>query len=206
VKDLTNTKRPANRRSFMKMGLAAGGAAALGSRLLAGSAPAALPGPPITSGDVAILKVLAAAELVETDLWQQYAELGGLTPGQLPVETAPFTPMNSYQAAFMNLDPDGPQYISSNTGDELSHAVFLNAYLISKGEEPVDLDRFRTLPSSQASGAQQIGRLTNLMKLSVDTSWYTRYRSTTNPDFGATFAQALPALSAGQFPGIPLSQ
>jgi hypothetical protein len=205
VKDLTNTKRPANRRSFMKMGLAAGGAAALGSRLLAGSAPAALPGPPITSGDAAILKFVAAAELIETDLWIQYAELGGLTPGQLPVETAPFTPMNSYQAAFMNLDPDGPQYITSNTGDEQTHANFLNAYLIAKGQEPVDLDAFRTLPSSQAAGAQQIGRLTNLMQLTVDTSWYTRYRSTTNPDFGATFAQALPQLSGGQFTAIPIT-
>src|SRR6202167_4892131 len=185
VNDLTNTKRPANRRSFLKMGLAAGGGAAMGSRVLAGGAPA-LSGPPLSSGDTAILRFVAAAELIETDLWQQYAELGGITPGQLPVETAPFTPMNSYQAAFMNLDPDGPQYISSNTGDEQSHAAFLNAYLIAKGQEPVDLDAFRTLPSSQAAPAKQIGRLTNLMQLSVDTSWYTRYRSTTNPDFGAT--------------------
>jgi hypothetical protein len=111
--------------------------------------------------------------------------------------------MNSYQAAFMNLDPDGPQYISSNTGDEQSHAGFLNAYLPSLGAEPVNLDEFRTLPSSQATGAKQIGRLTNLTKLSVDTSWYIRYRSTTNPDFGATFPQALPALFEGQFTAIP---
>jgi hypothetical protein len=176
----------------MKMGLAAGGAA-MGARLLAGNAPA-LAGPPLSSGDVAILKFLAAAELIEADLWQQYAELGGLTPGQLPVETAPFKPMNSYQAAFMNLDPDGPQYISSNTGDEQSHAAFLNAYLIAKGQEPVDLDAFRTLPSSQAKGAQQIGRLTNLMQLSVDTSWYVRYRSTTNPDFARHLRAGAPAV------------
>ena len=203
MNDLTNTKRPANRRSFLKMGLAAGGAA-MGSRLLAGSAPA-LSGPPLSSGDTAILRFVAAAELIETDLWQQYAELGGITPGQLPVETAPFTPMNSYQAAFMHLDPDGPQYVTSNTLDEQSHASFLNAYLIAKGQEPIDLDAFRTLPSSQATPAQQIGRLTNLMQLSVDTSWYTRYRSTTNPDFGATYAQALPQLAAGQFTAIPIT-
>jgi len=130
--------------------------------------------------------------------------LGGLTPGQLPVEADPsFKPMNSYQAAFMNLDPDGPQYISANAGDEQSHASFLNAYLQSVGAEPVDLDDFRTLPSSQAKGAQQIGRLTNLTKLSVDTSWYVRYRSATNPDLGAKATQALPALSAGQFTAIP---
>jgi hypothetical protein len=192
VKDqLTNVKRPANRRSFMKMGLAAGGAA-MGSRLLAGGV-STLAGPPLSSGDAAILKFLAAAELIETDLWQQYAELGGATTGH----------QNPYQLALQNLDGDGSQYISSNTLDEQSHASFLNAYLIAKGQAPVDLDTFRTLPSSQATGAQQIGRLTNLMQLSVDTSWYVRYRSTNNPDFGATFEQAIPQLAGGQFTGIP---
>ena len=204
---LAQTNRPsgARRRSFLQ-GFGLFGAALTAGTLLpavgrAQPSPAARQKP--NKGDVAILKLLAAAELVEADLWQQYAELGGLTPGQLPVETAPFKAMNSYQAAFMNLDTDGPQYISSNTLDEQSHAQFLNAYLISIGEEPVDLDQFRTLPSSQAAGAQQIGRLTNLTKLTVDTSWFTRYRSTTSPDFGATFPQALPALFAGQFTAIP---
>jgi len=185
--------RPADRRAFLKQGALAGGAVTLGAGLL-GTAKSALAQDddrPITKGDVAILRFLAAAELIESDLWEQYAELGGLTPGQLPVETAPFTPMNSYQAALMVLDPDGPQYISSNTGDEMSHAAFLNAFLKSKGAEPVDLDAFRVLQGSQATGAKNIGRLTNLMNLSVDTSWYTRYRSTTNPDFGATFPQAI---------------
>src|ERR1700728_1806438 len=161
----------------MKKGLTAAG---LGAGLLAGGLPAfgqrqrqqqaQIGGAPLTAGDTAILRFVAAAELIESDLWQQYAELGGLTPGPLPVETAPFTPMNSYQAAFMNLDPDGPQYVTSNTTDEQSHAAFLNAYLIAKGQAPVDLDEFCTLPSSQATGAQQIGRLTNLMQLSVDNS------------------------------------
>jgi hypothetical protein len=91
----------------------------------------------------------------------------------------------------MNLDSDGPQYITSNTLDEMSHAVFLNAYLESKGAEPVNLDAFRTLQGSKATGAQDIGRLTNLMHLNVDTSWFIRYRSTTNPDLGATFPQAV---------------
>jgi hypothetical protein len=156
---------------------------------------------PPTPGDVAILRFLAAAELIEADLWQQYAELGGLTPGQIPVEANPsFMPMNSYQASLMQLDPDGPQYISSNTLDEQSHAAFLNAYLKSIGAPQVDLDEFRTLPSSTAAGAQQIGRLTNLMNLNVDTSWYIRYHSTTNPDFGATFPQAI---MLNNVPAIP---
>src|SRR6202451_1631145 len=100
----------------------------------------------------------------------------------------------------MSLDPDGPQYVTSNTTDEQSHAEFLNAYLISIGAEPVDLDAFRTLPSSQATGAQQIGRLTNLMNLTVDTSWYTLYRSAKNPDFGPTFPQAIDLVNVT---GIP---
>jgi Ferritin-like domain len=190
------------RRGFLKtFGLA--GATLSAGALFSSRGPAkAASG--VTPGDIDILRLLATAELIEADLWQQYAELGGLTPGQLPVEANPsFKPMNSYQAAFMNLDSDGPQYISSNTLDELSHATFLNAYLESVGAEPVDLDEFRILPSSKATGAQQIGRLTNLTKLSVDTSWYTRYRSATNPDLGARATQALPALAAGQFTAIP---
>jgi len=99
--------------------------------------------------------------------------------------------LNNYQIALSNLDGDGPQYITSNTIDEISHAAFLNGYLESKGAEPVNFDEFRTLQGSTATGAQNIGRLTNLMHLNVDTSWFVRYRSATNPDFGATFPQAL---------------
>ena len=192
-----------NRRSFLKRSVLAGATAAAGVGVLSRAVPSfAQSGnnSVITSGDVALLRFAAAAELIETDLWQQYSELGGITPGQLPVETAPFTPMNTYQAAFMNLDGDGPQYITSNTLDEQSHEEFLNAYLISIGAEPVDFDAFRTLPSSTADGAQQIGRLTNLMELTVDTSWYTRYRSAKNPDFGATFPQAI---KLDKVPAIP---
>jgi hypothetical protein len=193
-------KNGLQRRSFLK-GIGMAGAALTGGSLLAAATKTTTQTTGIiTSGDVAILRFVAAAELIEADLWQQYAELGGLTPGQLPVETAPFKPMNSYQAAFMNLDPDGPQYVSANAGDEQSHAEFLNAYLLSLGADPVDLDAFRTLPSSQATGAQQIGRLTNLMNLTVDTSWYTRYRSTQNPDLGATFPQAIDLVNVT---GIP---
>ncbi|MGA8026050.1 MAG: hypothetical protein WB992_02825 [Bryobacteraceae bacterium] len=189
-----NSKHANDRRSFLRGSLATGAALAgvtvLGGRKLFAQANSS---GTLLKGDVAILKFLAAAELIETDLWQQYAELGGFTNEA----------QNPYQLAFQNLDSDGSQYITSNTIDEQSHAEFLNAYLIWKGEEPVDLDRFRTLPSSQADGAQQIGRLTNLTQLKVDTSWYIRYRSTTNPDFGAKFRQALPQLADGRFTAIP---
>ena len=186
------SKNPSNRRSFLKKGLFAGTAAA-GAGLLASHSAKGQATTPPTPGDIAILRFLAAAELIESDMWQQYAELGGLTPGQLPVETnTTFTPMNNYQAAMMALDPDGPQYISSNTIDELSHAAFLNAYLQLIGALPVNFDVYRTLPSSQATGAKNIGRLTNLMNLNVDTSWFTRYHSATNPDLGGgPYAQAI---------------
>jgi len=144
----------------------------------------------LPKGDVAILKFLAAAELVESDFWRQYNELGGVDGGNA-----------AYKSALENLDEDLPQYISDNTDDEMSHAAFLNAYLKSKGEDPVNLDAFRTLPSSRATGARQIGRLTNLMSLDVDTSWYTRYRSTQNPDISGSFPQAVKITNQ---PAIPV--
>lgn len=158
-------------------------------------------GASLNKGDVAILRFLAAAELIESDLWVQYAELGGIGTN-LPIEVAPTQTMNPYQTALSNLDSDGPQYIASNTLDEISHAEFLNAYLESKGADPVDLQEFTTLPGSSATGSSGNSRLTNLNQLNVDTSWYVRYRSKTNPDFGATFPQAI---KLNNVPAIPLN-
>jgi hypothetical protein len=186
--------RPVDRRSFLKGGLLAGGAA-VGAGLLATGPLARAQAQPQTSGalnkgDIAILRFLAAAELIESDLWTQYAELGGIGTNP-PIEVDPNPALNNYQVALSNLDSDGPQYISSNTADEITHATFLNAYLESKGAEPVNFDEFETLPGSTATGSTGIGRLTNLMNLDVDTSWFVRYRSATNPDLGATFPQAI---------------
>src|SRR3989454_1301987 len=187
------------RRSFLK-GLGVVGAALSAGSLLTGEAEAQDRSGIITVGDVAILRFLAAAEILETDLWQQYNELGGIQDSEVPGGSG----SRLYTNALEVLDEDMPQYIHDNTEDELTHEVFINAYLVSKGAEPVSLEQFRTLPSSQATGAQQIGRLTNLMQLSVDTSWFTRYRSRTqNPDFGDTLPQAVPGLVQGQFPAIP---
>ena len=144
----------------------------------------------LNKGDIAILRFLAAAELIESDLWTQYAELGGIGTNP-PIEVDPNQTLNNYQIALSNLDSDGPQYITSNTNDEITHATFLNAYLESRGTEAVNFDEFETLPGSTATGSTGIGRLTNLMNLNVDTSWYVRYRSVTNPDLGATFPQAI---------------
>jgi len=184
------------RRSFLRnLGM---GAALLapGAALLGGSskALAANGSQGLNAGDVAILQLLAAAELIEADLWQQYKELGGVD-----------SPESGYRAGLEILDGDQPQYISDNTDDELSHAAFLNAYLRSKGERQVNLRQFANLPPSQVSFVPQTGRLTNLKQLTVDTSWWTRYRSTTNPDFGATFPNAVPSLDTGLHTAIPRS-
>ncbi len=166
------------RRSFLRQAGLASAAAIPASALAASSASAKSSGP--TEGDFAILKFLAAAELIESDLWEQYSQFGGVNGGN-----------KAYMAALENLDSDMPQYIADNTDDEQSHAAFINAYLRSKGQQAVNLDAFRTLAPSPATGATGKKRLTNLMTLNVDTSFYFRYRATTNPDFGAKFGQAL---------------
>jgi hypothetical protein len=186
--------RPVDRRSFLKGGLLAGGAA-VGAGLLAAGPLARAQAQTqksgsLKAGDVAILRFLAAAELIESDLWTQYAELGGIGTNP-PIEVDPGQTLNNYQVALSNLDSDGPQYITSNTNDEITHATFLNAYLESRGAEPVNFTEFETLPGSTATGSSGKLRLTNLMNLNVDTSWYVRYRSATNPDLGATFPQAI---------------
>ncbi len=193
-----------SRRSLLK-GLAIGagtiGAGLLNADLLtAPFAHAQEKGSGLTKGDVAILRFLAAAELLESDLWQQYNELAGIQDKEVPGGSG--SPI--YTKAVQHLDADMAQYIHDNTDDEFSHARFINAYLAANGAETVDLHNFRTLPSSKATGAQQIMRLTNLMQLTVDTSFWTRYRSSTqNPDFGNTFPPAIPGLLKGQFPAIP---
>jgi hypothetical protein len=152
----------------------------------------------LTKGDVAILRLLAAAEIIETDLWQQYNELGGI--GATGSVSQP------YIKALQVLDGDMPQYIADNTDDEISHVAFLNAFLASKGEQPVNFDAFRNIPPSKVTSVPQTGRLTNLQQLSVDTSWWVRYRSTTNPDLGAVFTQqAVQNLNVGQHPAIPVT-
>jgi Ferritin-like domain len=157
----------------------------------------------LTKGDAAILRFLAALETLETDFWQQYNELGGIQDSEVPGGSGNM----AYTEALKKLDGDMDQYIHDNTEDEFTHFTFIDAYLAAHGEKPADLDQFRTLPSSQASGADtQKKRLTNLMELTVDTTWWTRYRSRDkNPDFGDTFPPAVPGLAMGQFPAIPRS-
>ena len=203
--------RPGNpastRRGFLKKGLTAS-AITIGANAI--HAPFAFakeddevkPGG-LTKGDAALLRFAAAAEILETDFWVQYNELGGV-PNTSEVPGGSGNP--AYTALLAAIDDDMPQYIHDNTDDEFTHQNFLNAYLEAKGAAPVDLEPFRTLPGSEATGSSGKMRLTNLTELTLDTSWYTRYRSSThNPDLdpGFVFAQAVPDLNKGQHTAIP---
>ncbi len=186
-----------NRRWFMKRALAGFGAVGAGHSLLADSSSGSL-----TKGDAALLRFAAAAEILESDFWIQYNELGGIQDSEVPGGTG----SPAYTAKLEVLDSDFPQYVHDNTDDEITHFTFLNAYLMSKGAAPVNLDSFRTLPGSKATGSSGKPRLTNLMQLTLDTSWWTRYRSSANnPDLDPNFVfpQAVPGLASGQFTAIP---
>src|SRR5262249_3698666 len=192
-----------SRRSFIKKGIAAG-AVGVGYALFADAPSVLTQTPPgtISAGDAALLRFAAAAEILETDFWVQYNELGGIQDSEVSGGTGNPT----YTVKLKSLDADFDQYIHDNTDDEITHFTFLNAYLESKGAQPVNLDKFRTLPGSKATGSSGQPRLTNLMQLTVDTSWWTRYRSSeNNPDLDPTFVfpQAIPDLSKGQFTAIP---
>jgi hypothetical protein len=196
---------PSNRRSFVKTALAAAGAVTMGTGLLARATKASAQqtgsGNSLTSGDVAILQFLAAGEALEADFYTQYNELGGIRDSE---ETGG-SGSRTYTEKLRRIDRNFPQYLHDITDDEKSHQNFLNAYLVSNGADPVDMEPFRTLQGSTATGSSGTLRLTNLMLLTVDTSWWTRYRSSTNnPDVNpTTFEQAVPDLHNGQFTAIP---
>jgi Ferritin-like domain len=201
MEEIEQSEQLTSRRSFLVKGAAAGAGALAGGRLLASASPAFASGG-LTRGDAAILRFLAALEILEADIWQQYNELAGIQDSEVPGGSG----NPAYTEAVAVLDEDMDQYIHDNTDDEFSHVAFINAYLKAHGARTVNLDKFQTLPSSKATGAQQIGRLTNLMQLTVNTSFWTRYRSDSqNPDLGDTLPQAVPGLAAGQFPAIPRS-
>ena len=200
-----------NRRSFLRNGIGVAGALTVGAEVLGNGLSAFAKEQEgreehsghLTRGDAALLRFAAAAEILETDFWVQYNELGGVPDTK---EVPGGSGSAPYTAALQNLDADMPQYIHDNTDDEFTHQNFLNAYLASKGAETVNLERFRTLPGSKATGSSGKLRLTNLMHLTLDTSWWTRYRSDTrNPDLDPTFVfpQAVPDLNRGAFTAIP---
>ncbi len=189
---LNSRTRTLGRRTFMKrLGLAGAAALPAGALFMSQTAARAAGSSRLSSGDVAILRFLAAAEILETDLWQQYTELA--------------LGNEAFQLALEVLDGDMPTYVNQNTRDEFTHQNFINAYLISKGQKPASLEHFRTLPSSQATGSNKTAkRLTSLMNLTVDTSWFLRYRLTGNPDFGDTFPQIVDLQNMPAIPAVDL--
>jgi hypothetical protein len=204
----SNMKTAIDRRSFVKNGLTAAAVATTGLGLMANSsAVLADEGPEehsgrLTRGDAAMLRFAAAAEILETDFWVQYNELAGIQDSEVPGGSG----NPAYTAAVAVLDSDMAQYIKDNTDDEFTHQNFLNAYLASKGADTVNLEQFRTLPGSTATGSSGKMRLTNLMQLTLDTSWWTRYRSGShNPDLDPhfNFPQAIPTLAVGEHTAIP---
>ena len=189
-----------SRRSFLGKSLAVG-AGTIGAGLLTSIRTAKASGG-LIKGDADMLRFAAAAEILETDFWVQYNELGGVQDHEVPGGTG----NPRYTDAIEVLDEDMPVYIHDNTDDENTHQSFLNAYLASQGADTVNLNQFRTLPGSSATGSSGKLRLTNLTQLTVDTSWWTRYRSSNkNPDLNPnfTFPPAVPTLAVNQHTAIP---
>ena len=190
------------RRSFLQKGVAAG-AGTLAAGLMINKARAG--GGGLSEGDAALLRFPAALEILEADFWIQYNELGGVPDAEVPGGTG----NSAYTAALAVLDEDMAIYVHDNTDDEITHHQFLNAYLLSRGAAPANLDPFRALMGSTATGVNTalIGkRLTNLTQLTLDTSWWTRYRDDAhNPDLdpGFVFPQAVPTLAVNQHTAIP---
>jgi hypothetical protein len=199
--------RAVGRRSFLRRGAAATGVLAAGAALEGTRHVARAQGGSgfLIPGDAAILRFLAALEIIEADLWEQYNELGGIQDAELIGGTG----SPAYTQALTNLDSDMAQYIHDNTQDEFSHETFLNAYLLAHGAAPANLVPFLNPNfSSKATGARQVARITNLMALTIDTGWWSRYRDPDqNPDLnpGFKFPPAVPGLLGGQFPAIPRS-
>src|SRR5881227_1810953 len=203
-KRVKSLKSSLSRRSFLGKSLAIGAGTVGGGWLLGGASPAfAADG--LSPGDAALLRFAAAAEILEADFWIQYNELGGVQDAEVPGGTG----NQDYTEAIEVLDEDMPIYIHDNTDDEISHHTFLNAYLVSKGAAPASLGQFRTLMGSTATGVNRnlVGkRLTNLTQLTLDTSWWTRYRATFhNPDLDQNhvYPQAVPSLAVHQHTAIP---
>jgi hypothetical protein len=203
----SSMKMATNRRSFLKNGLAAAGAATAGAGLLTHTSTALADDDDnhsgkISRGDAALLRFAAAAEILETDFWVQYNELAGIQDKEEPDGRG----NPAFTDALSMLDSDMAQYVHDNTDDEFTHQNFLNAYLASKGAATISLEQFRTLQGSTATGSSRKLRLTNLMRLTLDTSWWTRYRDDShNPDLDPnfTFPQAVPSLFTGEHTAIP---
>src|SRR5206468_3206581 len=200
---IQSRKRFISRRSFLGKTIALG-AGTVGAGLL-GRIRAAEASGSLSPGDAALLRFPAALELLEADFWIQYNELGGIQDDEVPGGSG----NEAYTDALEVIEDEMQDYIHDNTDDEITHHQFLNAYLVSKGAAPANLDAFRTLMGSTATGVNPdlVGnRLTNLTQLTIDTSWWTRYRDDShNPDLDPNhvFPKAVPTLGVNKHTAIP---
>ncbi len=198
-----SSKNGINRRSFLSKTIALG-AGTVGAGLLS-SIRTAEASSTLSMGDAALLRFPAALELLEADFWRQYNELGGAKDAEVPGGHG----NPAYIEALEVIEDEMKDYIHDNTDDEITHHNFLNAYLVSRGAPPANLNAFRTLMGSTATGVNRskIGhRLTNLTQLTIDTSWWTRYRDDShNPDLDPNhvFPQAVPTLATNRHTAIP---
>src|SRR3954468_1608753 len=194
--------RSIGRRSFLRTSIAIGAGTLGAGHLLAAKR---FRGSHFDEGDAALLRFPAALEILEADFWIQYNELGGTQDDEVPGGSG----NPDYTEALEVIEDEMQDYIHDNTDDEITHHQFLNAYLVSKGAVPANLDAFRTLMGSTATGVNPnlVGhRLTNLTQLTIDTSWWTRYRDDShNPDLDPNFVfpQAVPTLGVNQHTAIP---
>ncbi len=157
--------------------------------------PAAMIGA-LSEPDVAIFRFSLANELIGGDFWSQYANQVLYNP--------------AYTAALRAIDPMLPRYVLDTVRDEMSHGLFLTALARTLNIEPVNLDPFRTLPDTGAAALTTAGqpvtdpqlatamqqmtaagialpppgtrRIVNLTALNLDTSWFNKYRTASNPD------------------------
>ena len=147
---VTPRKSYISRRSFLGKTIALGAGTMGGTGLLTGLGAAEASGS-LKPGDAALLRFPAALELLEADFWIQYNELGGIQDNEVPGGSG----NPDYAEALEIIEDEMGDYIHDNTDDEITHHQFLNAYLVSKGAEPANLDAFRTLMGSTATGVNQ---------------------------------------------------
>ena len=198
----SSMKTAINRRSFVKNGLTAAGVGLLATALRMADEAEDRKDGHITRGDAAMLRFAAAAEIIETDFWVQYNELGGIPDSEVPGGSG----NPAFTAALAMLDSDMAQYVHDNTDDEFTHQNFLNAYLASKGAETVSLEPFRTLPGQHCDRFQR--KTTNHKSDAAHAGYQLVDALPQQPIILTsirhfTFPQAIPTLAVGEHTAIP---
>ena len=123
----------------------------------------------VTPGDAALLRLPGRAGDTRGRLLDPIQRRLGRIQDDEAFQAAAVA-IQPYTAALEVLDDEMDAYIHDNTDDEITHWNFLNAYLVCQGAAPSNLEPFRTLMGSTATGVNRnlIGkRLTNLTQLTL---------------------------------------